>query len=84
MARHNPATVALRMLLDALNDENDEEYQEAADKLSDEIERGHWPQARLAATQFLGANDEDAVPTPVVADDTDELDDGPDNWGDDP
>jgi len=81
MARYNPATLALRMLLDALNDENDEECVEAIDKLTDEVERGHWPDARTAAKEFLGADDEDATATPVVDSDDNANDDA---WSDDP
>lgn len=77
--RHNAATTALRLLLDACNDESDEDVQEALDKLSDEIERGYWPQARVAVTQFLGA-DEDAAATAVVEDEERAHDDA---WGDD-
>jgi len=79
--KHSTATVALRMLLDALNDESDEDVQEAIDKLTDEIERGHWPQARIAVTQFLGADDEDATATAVVDSDDNANDDA---WSDDP
>jgi len=86
--RTNPATTALRMLLDALNDENDEEFQEAIDNLSDEIERGQWPDALVAAKEFLGAGAEETATAPQVfdpsRDDGDGEGGGDDNWSDDP